>query len=335
MLPLELEGSSAARQRAREALEAVGLTPRRRHYPAQLSGGEQQRVAIARAFVHGPRVLFADEPTGNLDQRTGHHICDLLFALNRDHHTTLVLVTHDATLAARCDRRIELEEGYVGDALRKRARMKMLLLALRSLRREWHLPELRTLAASLVLAVVALGVVATLATRIERGMLASAAELIGGDLGVASPQTLPETFAAEARQRGLQSRAPPASPAWRSRISRPSCSTCKPADTHYPLRGTLEAWRREWTSDTMAHEAAAGEIYLDHRAHWSPLNLKVGEPLQLGGRNLVIAAELAAAAGWWRTVRTGSSRVDESGRRRKAGLLGVGSRARHRLAACR
>lgn len=113
MLPLELEGNSAARQRAREALEAVGLSPRRRHYPAQLSGGEQQRVAIARAFVHRPRVLFADEPTGNLDQRTGHHICDLLFALNQDHHTTLVLVTHDATLAARCDRGIELDEGRV------------------------------------------------------------------------------------------------------------------------------------------------------------------------------------------------------------------------------
>ncbi|NYE28111.1 putative ABC transport system ATP-binding protein [Rhodanobacter sp. K2T2] len=113
MLPLELEGSSDARTRARAALEAVGLAARRKHYPAQLSGGEQQRVAIARAFVHSPRVLFADEPTGNLDQRTGHHICDMLFALNRDHHTTLVLVTHDATLAARCDRRIELEEGRV------------------------------------------------------------------------------------------------------------------------------------------------------------------------------------------------------------------------------
>ncbi|KZC22508.1 ABC transporter [Rhodanobacter thiooxydans] len=113
MLPLELEGSSAARSRARDALGAVGLGARRRHYPAQLSGGEQQRVAIARAFVHGPRVLFADEPTGNLDQRTGHHISDLLFALNRDHRTTLVLVTHDTTLAARCDRRIELEEGRV------------------------------------------------------------------------------------------------------------------------------------------------------------------------------------------------------------------------------
>lgn len=111
MLPLELERNREARPRAREALEAVGLSARRRHYPAQLSGGEQQRVAIARAFVHGPRVLFADEPTGNLDQRTGEHVCDLLFALNRDHHTTLVLVTHDAHLAARCTRHMELEAG--------------------------------------------------------------------------------------------------------------------------------------------------------------------------------------------------------------------------------
>jgi putative ABC transport system ATP-binding protein len=113
MLPLELEGARDARARAREALDAVGLGSRRRHYPAQLSGGEQQRVAIARAFVHGPRLLFADEPTGNLDQRTGHHITGLLFALNRDRQTTLVLVTHDAALAARCQRRIELEEGRV------------------------------------------------------------------------------------------------------------------------------------------------------------------------------------------------------------------------------
>jgi len=117
MLPLELEGASDARERARQALAAVGLTARRRHYPAQLSGGEQQRVAIARAFVHGPRVLFADEPTGNLDQRTGHQISDLLFALNRDHRTTLILVTHDAELAARCDRRITLEEGRVAAAV--------------------------------------------------------------------------------------------------------------------------------------------------------------------------------------------------------------------------
>ncbi|HUH31738.1 MAG TPA: ATP-binding cassette domain-containing protein [Rhodanobacter sp.] len=117
MLPLELAGSSAARTRARAALDAVGLTSRRRHYPAQLSGGEQQRVAIARAFVHEPSVLFADEPTGNLDRRTGQHVCDLLFALNRDHHTTLVLVTHDPQLAARCARQVELDAGRVVHAV--------------------------------------------------------------------------------------------------------------------------------------------------------------------------------------------------------------------------
>jgi putative ABC transport system ATP-binding protein len=112
-VPLELRGESGADARARDLLGRVGLADRLDHFPTQLSGGEQQRVAIARAFVHGPRVLFADEPTGNLDQRTGHHISDLLFALNHDHRTTLVLVTHDAGLAARCDRRIELEEGRV------------------------------------------------------------------------------------------------------------------------------------------------------------------------------------------------------------------------------
>ena len=113
MLPLELEGRDDARARAHEALAAVGLAARRRHYPAQHSGGEQQPVAIARAFVHGPRVLFADEPTGNLDQRTGRHVADLLFALNRDHRTTLLLVTHDAALASRCARSVELSEGRV------------------------------------------------------------------------------------------------------------------------------------------------------------------------------------------------------------------------------
>lgn len=111
MLPLELEGHADARERAHAALDAVELGTRRKHYPAQLSGGEQQRVAIARAFVHGPRVLFADEPTGNLDRRTGRHVCDLLFALNRDHRTTLILVTHDMQLAERCMRRAELQEG--------------------------------------------------------------------------------------------------------------------------------------------------------------------------------------------------------------------------------
>lgn len=110
-LPLELAGDNDARRRAREALAAVGLSERGSHYPYQLSGGEQQRVALARAFVHEPRVLFADEPTGNLDQRTGESISDLLFELNRQHATTLILVTHDRYLAQRCQRTMSLRDG--------------------------------------------------------------------------------------------------------------------------------------------------------------------------------------------------------------------------------
>jgi putative ABC transport system ATP-binding protein len=113
MLPLELEGRDDARERAAAVLADVGLGKRLHHYPHQLSGGEQQRVALARAFVHGPELLFADEPTGNLDQRTGAAVTDLLFALNREHATTLVLVTHDASLATRCARTVRLQDGHV------------------------------------------------------------------------------------------------------------------------------------------------------------------------------------------------------------------------------
>jgi putative ABC transport system ATP-binding protein len=116
LLPLELDGAVDAVARARDALVAVGLRERTTHFPHQLSGGEQQRVAIARAFVHSPRVLFADEPTGNLDRRTGEVIGDLLFELNREHRITLVLVTHDAELAARCARVRELVDGRLHEA---------------------------------------------------------------------------------------------------------------------------------------------------------------------------------------------------------------------------
>ena len=111
LLPLELAGAADAQSRARQALERVGLSHRLSHYPRQLSGGEQQRVAIARAFAPRPAVLFADEPTGNLDAATGQRIIDLLFGLNAEIDTTLVLVTHDASLAERCGRRLQLEGG--------------------------------------------------------------------------------------------------------------------------------------------------------------------------------------------------------------------------------
>ena len=111
MLPLELAGARDAPAQAREWLERVGLGARMEHTPRQLSGGEQQRVAIARAFVTRPALLFADEPTGNLDSATGARIIDLLFELNRAQHTTLVLVTHDTELAQRCTRHLRLDTG--------------------------------------------------------------------------------------------------------------------------------------------------------------------------------------------------------------------------------
>ena len=111
MLPSELRGDPDAEEQARALLEKVGLAERAGHYPRQLSGGEQQRVAIARAFASNPKVLFADEPTGNLDTRTGEKVIDLLFSLNEEFHTTLVLVTHDTRLADRCQRTLTLSAG--------------------------------------------------------------------------------------------------------------------------------------------------------------------------------------------------------------------------------
>ncbi len=117
MVPLELRGEAtkAVRERAKQLLEEVGLGDRTHHYPTQLSGGEQQRVAIARAFINEPKILFADEPTGNLDTETGEYIEKLIFDLNEKQQTTLVLVTHDLELADKCDRIIKIKNGKVDE----------------------------------------------------------------------------------------------------------------------------------------------------------------------------------------------------------------------------
>jgi putative ABC transport system ATP-binding protein len=120
-VPLELQGNDGASDRARELLERVGLEKRGHHFPMQLSGGEQQRVALARAFANSPRILFADEPTGNLDAASGARVFDLLASLNHDSGSTIVLVTHDATLAARAGRTIRLSDGRVVDDSSTRA----------------------------------------------------------------------------------------------------------------------------------------------------------------------------------------------------------------------
>jgi len=113
MLPLELQNAADIEAKAKQILDRVGLAARLQHYPKQLSGGEQQRVALARAFVTEPTVLFADEPTGNLDSHTGERVADLLFQLNQEKQTTLVLVTHDKKLASRCQQLITLEAGKI------------------------------------------------------------------------------------------------------------------------------------------------------------------------------------------------------------------------------
>ncbi len=112
-VPLELNGDPTARERAEELLVAVGLRDRSGHYPVQLSGGEQQRVAVARAFACRPSILLADEPTGNLDSATGRQVIDLLLGLNRDHGSSLVLVTHDAALASHAERIVSLRDGRI------------------------------------------------------------------------------------------------------------------------------------------------------------------------------------------------------------------------------
>ena len=112
-VPLELRGDKKAGELARELLNKVGLSERTGHYPSQLSGGEQQRVALARAFANRPEVLFADEPTGNLDEETGRRVIDLLFELNRESGTTLIIVSHDLQLARRCDHILQLKGGRV------------------------------------------------------------------------------------------------------------------------------------------------------------------------------------------------------------------------------
>ncbi|QYK11590.1 ABC transporter ATP-binding protein [Shewanella rhizosphaerae] len=119
MLPAELSGISNAKQKAQQMLERVGLSHRLNHFPNQLSGGEQQRVAIARAFICEPKVLFADEPTGNLDGANSDRVADMLFELNRESDTTLVLVTHDLQLANRCQRRLNMQAGQLSEVMRE------------------------------------------------------------------------------------------------------------------------------------------------------------------------------------------------------------------------
>ena len=207
--------------------------------------------------------------------------------------------------------------------------MKMLLLALRSLRREWRLPELRTLAASLVLAVVALGVVATLTARMEHGVLASAAELIGGDLGVSAPQNIPDTFANAGRERGLAMTHTASFPSVAFAQQQSQLLEVLATDTAYPLRGTLligDAHGRQVAS----HGPTAGTVLLDHRALVA-LHKTIGDTVQLGGSDLRIAGEVLQEPDGGELVAMAPRALMSLSDAEQSGLLGVGSRARHSL----
>ncbi|MGF6709921.1 putative ABC transport system permease protein [Luteibacter sp. W1I16] len=207
--------------------------------------------------------------------------------------------------------------------------MNIFRLALRTLRREWHLVELRTLAASLVLAVIALGVVATLSTRIERGILVSAAELIGGDLGVSAPAPLPEPMLDSARADGL---AATRGAAFRSVAfvgERSQLLDVLATDGAYPLRGTLEV-RGADGRDRTARGPARGEVFLDHRAMVG-LGIQAGHTIQIGGRDLHVTAELVRQPDGGELFALAPRALMNLDDASEAGLLSVGSRARHRL----
>ncbi|MEO8748331.1 MAG: FtsX-like permease family protein [Rhodanobacter sp.] len=207
--------------------------------------------------------------------------------------------------------------------------MTMLLLILRTLRREWHLPELRTLGASLLLAVVALGVVATLTARIERGVLASAAELIGGDIGISSPQALPALFESMATRRGLRFTHTTSFPSVAFAHGQTQLLDVQAADAGYPLRGTLELGDGAGGVH-VGHAPSAGEVYLDHRALVA-LGLKVGESLQLGGLELTIGAELVRQPDGGQLFALAPRALMNLADANRAGLLGAGSRVRRNL----
>jgi putative ABC transport system permease protein len=207
--------------------------------------------------------------------------------------------------------------------------MRVTTLALRTLRREWHLVELRTLAASLVLAVVALGVVATLSTRIERGVLASASELIGGDLGISSPAALPARFADEAKTRGLATTSGASFPSVAFVNGQSQLLDVFASDAAYPLRGTLELVD-EQGHDRVGRGPPPGSVYLDHRALVA-LGIKPGQTIQLGGRELKVGAELVRQPDGGELFALAPRAMMSLDDANAAGLLGSGSRARYRL----
>ena len=299
MLPLELADKPDAREKAAAVLERVGLEHRLRHYPRQLSGGEQQRVALARAYASEPAVLFADEPTGNLDRGTGQRIGALLFELNRERGATLVLVTHDMRLAENCERIVELDAGRVVDRANKQMsgpqaagstgmKSPWLRLSLRSLRREWRAGEMRVLFAALVVAVASIVAVGVFTDRMDRAMEAGATELLAADLVVVSSNPIDEAYETEAARRGVQVAHTLTTRSVVVAGEALQLAALKAVDSTYPLRGQLETSDEPFAAPVKTDAIpATGTAWADARL-LSLLSIEVGDSIDVGAARLVV-----------------------------------------------
>lgn len=274
-LPALLRGASDSQSRgdARALLEQLGLGRRLHHLPAQLSGGEQQRVALARAFNGRPAILFADEPTGNLDRQTGDKIADLLFSLNREHGTTLILVT-----TIRCWRR-----AAIAVCAWWMASCGGSMIA-RWFWREWRSPSLLIVWLALSLAVACVLALGSISDRMEKGLSQQSREFMAGDRTLRSSREVPAEWIAQARKSGLTVGEQLSFATMTFAGDTPQLADVKAVDDRYPLYGTLE-------TQPPGLKPQAGSVLLAPRL-MALLNLKTGDTIDVGDATLRIAGEV-------------------------------------------
>lgn len=280
-LPALLRGESSAESRngAKALLEQLGLGKRLDHLPAQLSGGEQQRVALARAFNGRPDVLFADEPTGNLDRQTGDKIADLLFSLNREHGTTLIMVTHD----------LQLPRPATGGTLRplltagERAVAGGSMIA-RWFWREWRSPSLLIVWLALSLAVACVLALGNISDRMEKGLNQQSREFMAGDRALRSSREVPQAWLEEAQKRGLKVGKQLTFATMTFAGDTPQLANVKAVDDIYPMYGDLQ-------TNPPGLKPQAGSVLLAPRL-MALLNLKTGDTIDVGDATLRIAGEV-------------------------------------------